>query len=116
MEYGIGFDTTEYVQESLLSVLWTLIQAIALVVLVIYIFLQDWRTTVIPSITIPVSLIATFAVIKIFGFSINSLTLFGLTLATGMVVDDAIVVVEDISTKINKQGLQTSSGGNPVHE
>ncbi len=105
MEYGIGFDTTEYVQESLLSVLWTLVQAIALVVLVIYIFLQDWRTTVIPSITIPVSLIATFAVIKVFGFSINSLTLFGLTLATGMVVDDAIVVVEDISTKINKQGL-----------
>ena len=105
MEYGIGFDTTEYVQQSLLSVLWTLVQAIALVVLVIYIFLQDWRTTVIPAITIPVSLIATFAVIKVFGFSINSLTLFGLTLATGMVVDDAIVVVEDISTKINKQGL-----------
>ncbi len=105
MVYGIGFDTTEYVQQSLLSVLWTLVQAIALVVLVIYIFLQDWRTTVIPAITIPVSLVATFAVIKIFGFSINSLTLFGLTLATGMVVDDAIVVVEDISTKINKQGL-----------
>ncbi|MGB3298999.1 MAG: efflux RND transporter permease subunit, partial [Phormidesmis sp.] len=105
MEYGIGFDTTEYVQQSLLSVLWTLVQAIALVVLVIYIFLQDWRTTVIPAITIPVSLVATFAIIKIFGFSINSLTLFGLTLATGMVVDDAIVVVEDISTKINKQGL-----------
>ncbi len=105
MQYGIGFDTTEYVQQSLLSVLWTLVQAIGLVVLVIYIFLQDWRTTVIPAITIPVSLIATFAVIKIFGFSINSLTLFGLTLATGMVVDDAIVVVEDISSKINQRGL-----------
>lgn len=105
MEYGIGFDTTEFVQQSLLSVLWTLIQAIGLVVLVIYIFLQDWRTTVIPAITIPVSLVATFAIIKIFGFSINSLTLFGLTLATGMVVDDAIVVVEDISSKINKGGL-----------
>ena len=98
MEYGIGFDTTEFVQQSLLSVLWTLVQAIGLVVLVIYVFLQDWRTTVIPAVTIPVSLIATFAIVKLFGFSINSLTLFGLTLATGMVVDDAIVVVEDISS------------------
>ncbi|MEN8446644.1 MAG: efflux RND transporter permease subunit, partial [Cyanobacteria bacterium J06555_13] len=105
MKYGIGFDTTEFVQQSLLSVLWTLIQAIGLVVLVIYIFLQDWRTTVIPAVTIPVSLVATFVFVKLFGFSINSLTLFGLTLATGMVVDDAIVVVEDISTKINKRGL-----------
>ena len=105
MQYGIGFDTTEYVRQSLLSVLWTLIQAIGLVVVVIYIFLQDWRTTIIPAVTIPVSLIATFAIVKLFGFSINSLTLFGLTLATGMVVDDAIVVVEDISSKINKQGL-----------
>ena len=105
MQYGIGFDTTEFVQQSLMSVLWTLVQAIGLVVLVIYIFLQDWRTTVIPAVTIPVSLIATFAIIKVFGFSINSLTLFGLTLATGMVVDDAIVVVEDISAKINQRGL-----------
>ncbi len=105
MKYGIGFDTTEYVRQSLLSVLWTLVQAIGLVVLVIYIFLQDWRTTIIPAVTIPVSLVATFAIIKIFGFSINSLTLFGLTLATGMVVDDAIVVVEDISDKINQRGL-----------
>ncbi len=105
MQYGIGFDTTEFVEQSLVSVLWTLVQAIALVVLVIYIFLQDWRTTVVPAVTIPVSLVATFAVVKLFGFSINSLTLFGLTLATGMVVDDAIVVVEDISSKINKQGL-----------
>ena len=105
MEYGIGFDTTEFVRQSLVSVLWTLIQAIGLVVLVIYIFLQDWRTTIVPAVTIPVSLIATFAIVKLFGFSINSLTLFGLTLATGMVVDDAIVVVEDISSKINKRGL-----------
>ncbi len=105
MKYGIGFDTTEYVRQSLVSVLWTLVQAIGLVVLVIYVFLQDWRTTVIPAITIPVSLVATFAIVKLFGFSINSLTLFGLTLATGMVVDDAIVVVEDISSKINQRGL-----------
>ena len=105
MEYGIGFDTTEFVEQSLLSVLWTLVQAVGLVVIVIYIFLQDWRTTIIPAVTIPVSLIATFAIVKLFGFSINSLTLFGLTLATGMVVDDAIVVVEDISSKINQRGL-----------
>ena len=82
MEYGIGFDTTEFVEQSLSRVVWTLIQAVALVVLVIYLFLQDWRTTLIPAITIPVALIGTFAIIKIFGFSINSLTLFGLTLAT----------------------------------
>ena len=66
MKYGIGFDTTEFVRQSLVSVLWTLIQAIGLVVLVIYIFLQDWRTTVVPAVTIPVSLIATFAIIKLF--------------------------------------------------
>ncbi len=105
MKYGIGFDTTEYVQESLVGVLRTLIEAILLVVLVIFVFLQDWRTTIIPAVTIPVSLVATFAFVKAFGFSINSLTLFGLTLATGMVVDDAIVVVEDISSKIQGRGL-----------
>ncbi|MEO0352453.1 MAG: efflux RND transporter permease subunit, partial [Cyanobacteria bacterium P01_A01_bin.15] len=105
MEYGIGFDTTEFVEQSLSRVVWTLIQAVALVVLVIYLFLQDWRTTLIPAITIPVALIGTFAIIKIFGFSINSLTLFGLTLATGMVVDDAIVVVEDIATKIQERDM-----------
>ncbi|MEO1093559.1 MAG: efflux RND transporter permease subunit [Cyanobacteria bacterium J06638_28] len=105
MEYGIGFDTTEFVEQSLFEVVWTLIQAVVLVVLVIFIFLQDWRTTIIPAVTIPVALIGTFAIVKIFGFSINSLTLFGLTLATGMVVDDAIVVVEDISRKIQDRGM-----------
>ncbi|MEM9977503.1 MAG: efflux RND transporter permease subunit, partial [Cyanobacteria bacterium P01_D01_bin.2] len=105
MEYGIGFDTTEFVEQSLSRVVWTLIQAVALVVLVIYLFLQDWRTTLIPAITIPVALVGTFAIVKIFGFSINSLTLFGLTLATGMVVDDAIVVVEDIATKIQDRNM-----------
>ena len=105
MEYGIGFDTTEFVEQSLTQVMWTLIEAVGLVVLVIYVFLQDWRTTIIPAVTIPVSLIGTFAIVKIFGFSINSLTLFGLTLATGMVVDDAIVVVEDITAKIQNRNL-----------
>lgn len=105
MEYGIGFDTTEFAEQSLVQVVWTLIEAVGLVVLVIYVFLQDWRTTIIPAVTIPVSLIGTFAIVKIFGFSINSLTLFGLTLATGMVVDDAIVVVEDIAAKIQNRNL-----------
>ncbi|ESA33574.1 hydrophobe amphiphile efflux-1 family transporter [Leptolyngbya sp. Heron Island J] len=105
MNYAIGFDTTEFVEQSLVRVIRTLIEAIVLVVLVIYIFLQDWRTTIIPAITIPVSLIGTFAIVKVFGFSINSLTLFGLTLATGMVVDDAIVVVEDIASKIQNHNL-----------
>ncbi|MGB3492154.1 MAG: efflux RND transporter permease subunit [Elainellaceae cyanobacterium] len=105
MAYDIGFDTTDFVQQSLVEVVKTLVQAVLLVVLVIFIFLQDWRTTIIPAVTIPVSLIGTFAFVKIFGFSINSLTLFGLTLATGMVVDDAIVVVEDISSKIQKRDM-----------
>lgn len=105
VQVDIGFDTTGYVEQSLSEVVWTLAQAVALVVAVIFIFLQDWRTTVIPAITIPVSLIGTFFFVKIFGFSINSLTLFGLTLATGMVVDDAIVVVENITAKI-EQGMR----------
>ncbi len=105
MTYDIGFDTTDFVEQSLLGVVITLIQAVGLVVLVIFVFLQDWRTTIIPAVTIPISLIGTFAFIKIFGFSINSLTLFGLTLATGMVVDDAIVVVEDISDRIQNRGM-----------
>ncbi len=78
----------------------TLFEAVVLVVIVIFVFLQDWRTTIIPTITIPISLIGTFAFIKVFGFSINSLSLFGLTLATGLVVDDAIIVVENIDRLI----------------
>src|SRR5262249_55139212 len=77
-------------------------EAIALVILVIFFFLQDWRATIIPTVTIPVSLIGTFAFIKAFGFSINTLTLFGIVLATGLVVDDAIVVVENIERNLSK--------------
>jgi hydrophobic/amphiphilic exporter-1 (mainly G- bacteria), HAE1 family len=79
--------------------------SVFLVILVIFLFLQDWRATLIPAITIPVSLIGTFAFIKIFGFSINSLTLFGLILATGLVVDDAIIVVENIARSIEEKGI-----------
>lgn len=96
LKYTDAYNSTLYVQESIQEVLVTLFEAILLVILVIFVFLQDWRTTVIPAITIPVSLIGTFIFIKAFNFSINGLTLFGLTLATGLVVDDAIVVIENI--------------------
>jgi hydrophobic/amphiphilic exporter-1 (mainly G- bacteria), HAE1 family len=107
MEYEVAFDTTLYVQQSLSEVIRTLFEAVLLVVLVIFIFLQDWRTTLIPAITIPVALIGTFAFIKVFGFSINSLSLFGLTLATGLVVDDAIIVVENIDRLIQDKGMNS---------
>lgn len=106
MAYDIGFDNTAFVEASMTEVVQSLLQAIALVVLIIFVFLQDWRTTLIPAITIPASLIGTFIFVKAFGFSINTLTLFGLTLATGMVVDDAIIVVENTFRLINNQGLR----------
>ncbi len=96
MSYSIAFDTSDFVKASIKEVVVTLFIAILLVVLVIFIFLQNWHSVLIPSVTIPVSLIGTFAVMKLLGFSINTLTLFGLTLATGLVVDDAIVVLENI--------------------
>ena len=100
LEYAIAFDSTTVVGDSIREVLVTLGEAIAIVIVVIFLFLLDWRATIIPAVTIPVSLIGTFAFIKIFGFSINSLTLFGITLATGLVVDDAIVVIENVQRHI----------------
>jgi HAE1 family hydrophobic/amphiphilic exporter-1 len=97
---AVAFDTTTVIGESIRDVLITLLQAIALVIIVIYVFLQDWRSTFIPAITIPVSLIGTFVFVKLLGFSINTLTLFGITLATGLVVDDAIVVIENVERHI----------------
>jgi HAE1 family hydrophobic/amphiphilic exporter-1 len=102
MKYQNAFDTTEAVSESIRDVLTTLIEAIVLVILVIFVFLQDWRSTVIPAVTIPVSLIGTFAFVKLLGFSVNTLTLFGITLATGLVVDDAIVVIENIERHVQE--------------
>ncbi|HEV2399469.1 MAG TPA: multidrug efflux RND transporter permease subunit [Candidatus Sulfotelmatobacter sp.] len=96
MRYQLAFDTTEAVSESIKDVLFTVGSAILLVILVIFLFLGDWRTTMIHFIATPVSLIGTFAFVKLLGFSINTLTLFGITLATGLVVDDAIVVIENI--------------------
>src|SRR5262249_37411362 len=93
-------DATDVVSESIRDVLFTLGAAMALVVLVIFLFLEDWRSTLVPAAAIPVSLIGTFAFVKLLGFSINTLTLFGITLATGLVVDDAIVVIENIERHI----------------
>ncbi len=100
LEYAIAFDSTTVVGDSIREVMVTLGEAIAIVIVVIFLFLLDWRATIIPAVTIPVSLIGTFAFIKLFGFSINSLTLFGITLATGLVVDDAIVVIENVQRHI----------------
>jgi len=108
--YDVAFDTTAFVNESIKEVIVTLLIAIVLVVGVIYLFLQDWRTTLIPAITIPVSLIGTFALMKGLGFSINTLTLFGLTLATGLVVDDAIVVIENIARFIEEKKMSPLAG------
>jgi HAE1 family hydrophobic/amphiphilic exporter-1 len=108
--YEIAFDSTEFVNESIREVITTLFIAILLVIAVIFLFLQDWRTTLIPAITIPVSLIGTFALMKMLGFSINTLTLFGLTLATGLVVDDAIVVIENISRFIQEKKMTPLAG------
>ncbi len=102
MKYVIAFDTTTVVGDSIREVVRTLGEAIVIVIVVIFLFLQDWRATIIPAVTIPVSLVGTFAFIKIFGFSINSLTLFGITLATGLVVDDAIVVIENVQRHITE--------------
>jgi HAE1 family hydrophobic/amphiphilic exporter-1 len=102
LKYQIALDTTEVVSDSIREVLKTLAEAIVLVVIVIFVFLQTWRSTIIPTITIPVSLIGAFAFIKLMGYSINTLTLFGIILATGIVVDDAIVVIENIERHIQE--------------
>jgi HAE1 family hydrophobic/amphiphilic exporter-1 len=100
LKYAMAFDTTTVIGESIRDVLITLLEAILLVLLVMYLFLQEWRSTIIPAVTIPVSLIGTFMFVKVLGFSINTLTLFGITLATGLVVDDAIVVIENVERHI----------------
>lgn len=96
LAYDITYDTTLYVESSIEEVVVTLFQALVLVVLVVFVFLQDWRSTLIPAIAIPVSLITTFAALAVLGFTINTVSLFGLILAIGIVVDDAIIVVENV--------------------
>lgn len=104
MEYQITLDTTDVVRSSINEVLYTFFETTALVILVIFLFLQNWRATLIPCLTIPVSLIGTLAVMEILGFSINTLTLFGLILAIAIVVDDAIIVVENVTRIIEEEG------------
>jgi len=109
MKYIIAVDTTTVVSDSVREVIKTIGEAVIIVIVVIFLFLQDWRATIIPAVTIPVSLIGTFAFIKVFGFSINSLTLFGITLATGLVVDDAIVVIENVQRHLSNNGATPNS-------
>ena len=106
VDYAIPYDTTLFVQASIDGVVMTLFQAGALVFLVLFIFLQDWRATLVPAVTIPVALIGTFAVMASLGFSLNMLTLFGLVLAIGVVVDDSIVIVEATASNI-ENGLNS---------
>jgi multidrug efflux pump len=103
LEYQIPFDTTRFVEVSIEEVIKTFIEAIILVVLVVFVFLQSWRATIIPVIAVPVSLIGTFAGMYLLGFSINLLTLFGMVLAIGIVVDDAIVVLENVERIMRTQ-------------
>jgi HAE1 family hydrophobic/amphiphilic exporter-1 len=103
LEWKLAFDNVSVVRESIKEVLITLAEAIGLVILVMFLFLQNWRSTIIPTVTIPVSLVGTFAFVKILGFSINTLTLFGIVLATGIVVDDAIVVIENIERHMREE-------------
>ena len=100
IEYAMHYDTTRFVSESMHDVVITLLEALALVVFVVFVFLQSWRTTIIPIIAIPVSLIATMAVMYLLGFSLNMLSLLGMVLAIGLVVDDAIVVVENVERQL----------------
>ncbi|HXZ33662.1 MAG TPA: efflux RND transporter permease subunit [Terriglobales bacterium] len=104
LEYEVTLDTTDAVRAGMKEIAITLVIAFLLVIMVVYVFLQDWRATLIPMVAVPVSLVATFAVFPFFGFSINTLSLFGLVLAIGLVVDDAIVVVEGIQRHI-EEGL-----------
>ena len=94
--YTVGYDSTGYIKASIEEVIFTLVLTFALVIFVCYVFLQDWRSTLVPTLTIPVSIFATFAVMLALGYSLNMMTLFGLVLAIGLVVDDAIVVVERV--------------------
>ncbi len=105
LEYVFPYDTSPFVRVSITAVVHTLIEAIILVVLVLYFFLQNWRTTLIPSIAVPVVLLGSFAALLGFGFTINTLTMLGMVLAIGLLVDDAIVVVENVERLISEEGL-----------
>ena len=105
IDYSLPYDTSTFVQSSINEVTQTLLEAALLVIVVVYVFLQSWRATLIPVLAVPVSLIGTFAGLWLFGFSINTLTLFAMVLAIGIVVDDAIVVLENVERLMSEQGL-----------
>jgi multidrug efflux pump len=105
LEYVIPYDTTKFIERSIEEVVVTLFQAIVLVILVVFLFLQNWRATIIPTLAIPVSLIGTFAFMVLMGYSINTVTLFGLVLAIGIVVDDAIIVIENVERILKEEQL-----------
>ena len=105
MTYATPYDTTPFVTESIYEVLKTLVEAMILVFIVVYLFLQNWRATLIPTLAVPVSLIGTMAGLHLLGYSINTLTLFGMVLAIGIVVDDAIVVLENVERLINEEDM-----------
>ena len=115
LDYVVSLDTTLPVSEGIREIVQTLIEAMILVIIVVFLFLQNWRATLIPAIAVPVSLIGTFAVFPLLGFSINTLSLFGLVLAIGLVVDDAIVVVEAVEHHI-EEGLISARGHDPGDE
>ncbi len=115
MDYAISLDQTAPVTEGMKEILWTLVIAIVLVILVVYLFLQDWRATLIPLLAVPVSLVGTFVLFPLFGFSINTLSMFGLVLAIGLVVDDAIVVVEGVQRHI-EEGLNPKDAARKAME
>src|SRR6185369_17097859 len=96
IDYNVAYDTTPFIRESIQDVMVTLFQAVGLVALVVLLFLQNWRASLIPMIAVPVAILGTFAVMLALGFTINNISLFGLVLAIGIVVDDAIVVVENV--------------------
>ncbi|CAL4867969.1 Multidrug efflux pump subunit AcrB [Asticcacaulis sp. MM231] len=105
MHYVVPYDTTPFITLSIHEVVKTLIEAVVLVFIVMFVFLQNWRATLIPTIAVPVVLLGTFGVLAVFGYSINTLTLFGLVLAIGLLVDDAIVVVENVERLMSEEGL-----------
>jgi HAE1 family hydrophobic/amphiphilic exporter-1 len=105
LEYVVPYDTTAFILRSMEEVKVTLFQAVALVILVVFLFLQNWRATIIPTLAIPVSLIGTFAFMILMGYSINTITLFGLVLAIGIVVDDAIIVIENVERVLKEEKL-----------
>src|SRR5580698_4246441 len=115
IDYSVSLDQTLPVTEGMKEILWTLVIAVVLVILVVYLFLQDWRATLIPMLAVPVSLVGTFVIFPLVGFSINTLSMFGLVLAIGLVVDDAIVVVEGVQHHI-EEGLAPKDAAHKAME